>query len=382
MDFWDDEDTLQERTERFLRSQAMLVVSACLAILSMFLVPPSLDYLGYIDYRTIAILFCFMAVIAGLRKCNVFKVLAQEILSGRKRVRTLCLLLVVLPYLCAMLVTNDVALLAFVPFSVLVLRMAGRQDLIVRVVVLQTVAAILGSMTIPFGNAQNLYVSSTFGVGWGEFFSVMLPISLVGMAVVMVLCLMSGREYVEIGFDDRCRIKHRKLLTVSLVLFCLCILTVLRYIPYQALLVVTLVGIAAIRPKTLLKVDYGLLLTLAFMFIFAGNMAQVEAVRDILSGLMEWSPTLTTLGLSQVISNVSSSVLLSEFTTDWAGLLAGADVGSFGTPIASMASIVAMRLYMKEQHDGPGEYLKHYTLVNMLMLAVLVPVALVIVSRF
>lgn len=379
MELWDEDETLQERTERFLRSQAMLVVSAVLAIASMLLVPPSEAYLDYIDYRTVSILFCFMAVIAAMKKCNLFKVLAQTILSGHRSVRALCLLLVALPFVCAMFITNDVALLAFVPFAILVLRMAGRQDLIVKVVVLQTVAAILGSMAIPFGNAQNLFISSRFDVGWGEFLSLMLPISLVGIAIVAALTTRFGTERVEIRFEEPHRLKHKGLLGVSAVLFVLCIATVLRYLPYQALLVVTVVAILLSRPKVLLKVDYGLLLTLAFMFVFAGNMANVDAVRDVLVDLMAWDPTITSLGLSQVMSNVSSAVLLSEFTGDWQGLLAGVDVGSFGTPIASMANIVAMRLYMKNQSDSAGPYLREYVKVNVLMLIVLVPLALVLV---
>ena len=378
MDFWDQDDTLEDRAERFLRSQAVLVASAALAVASMLLVPPSWDYVGYIDARTLCILFCFMAVVAGLKKCNVFKVLAQLILGGDRSVRVLCLLLVLLPFLCAMFITNDVALLTFVPFAILVLRMAKRSDLIVPVVVLQTVAAILGSMSIPFGNAQNLYISSNYGLGMWDFFSVMLPITVVGLAVVVLMSLRFGTERVSIGFDKTYVLKHRRLLAVCLVLFVLCVATALRWVPYQATLSVTVAAILLVRPKTLLKVDYGLLLTMAFMFVFAGNMAQIDAVRQLFGDLMAWDPTATAMALSQVTSNMPASVLLSEFTTDWQGLLAGIGVGGFGTPIASMASIVSLRIYMREQRDRPGRYLRHYTAVNLLMLLVLAPLALVL----
>ena len=352
MDFWDPDDSFEDRAERFLRSQAVLA--------SMYLVPPSWDYVGSIDARTLCILFCFMAVVAGLKKCNVFKILAQRILGGDRSVRVLCLLLVLLPFFCAMFITNDVALLTFVPFAILVL---------------QTVAAILGSMSIPFGNAQNLYISSNYGLGMGEFFSVMLPITLVGLVLVVVLSLRFGSERVSIEFDKTYILKHRKLLAVSLVLFAMCVATVLRWVPYQVTLIVTVVTILLVRPKTLLKVDYGLLLTMAFMFVFAGNMAQIDAVRHVFGDLMAWDPTVTAMALSQVTSNMPASVLLSEFTTDWQGLLAGIGVGGFGTPIASMASIVSLRIYMREQRDGPGKYLRHYTAVNLLMLLVLAPLA-------
>ena len=383
MDVWDEDDTFYENIERFLRSQAVLVASAALAVASMLLVPPSTGYVdyidvGYVDYidvRTLCILFCFMAVVAGMKKCNLFKVLAQRILGGSGSLRGLCLSLVLLPFVCAMFITNDVALITFVPFAILVLRMAGRYDLIIPVVVLQTVAAILGSMSIPFGNAQNLFLSSRYGIGMPEFFSAMLPITVVGIAVVLLLSLRFGRDGMEISFEKEYRIKHRRLLAVTLALFALCVCTVLEWVPYQLVLVLTVVGMMCFRPKLLAKVDYGLLLTLFFMFIFAGNMSQVDAVRQVFGDLMSWDPTVTAMALSQVTSNMPASVLLSEFTTDWQGLLVGIGVGGFGTPVASMASIVSLRIYMREQRDGPRAYLRHYTLVNILMLLVLTPLA-------
>ena len=376
MDVWDEDDTFYENIERFLRSQAVLVASAALAVASMLLVPPSTGYVDYIDVRTLCILFCFMAVVAGMKKCNLFKVLAQRILGGSGSLRGLCLSLVLLPFVCAMFITNDVALITFVPFAILVLRMAGRHDLIIPVVVLQTVAAILGSMSIPFGNAQNLFLSSRYGIGMPEFFSAMLPITVVGIAVVLLLSLRFGRDGVEISFEKEYRIKHRRLLAVTLALFALCVCTVLEWVPYQLVLVLTVVGMMCFRPKLLAKVDYGLLLTLFFMFIFAGNMSQVDAVRQVFGDLMSWDPTVTAMALSQVTSNMPASVLLSEFTTDWQGLLVGIGVGGFGTPVASMASIVSLRIYMREQRDGPRAYLGHYTLVNVLMLLVLTPLAM------
>ena len=379
MDFLARDDTLKGRTERFLRSQTVLVASAVLAAASMLLVPPSWGYVDYVDVRTLCILFCFMAVVAGLKNCNVFEILAQRILGGERSVKALCLLLVLLPFLCAMFITNDVALITFVPFSILVLRIAGRSDLTIPVVVLQTAAAILGSMSIPFGNTQNLYISSSYNVGMGEFLSVMLPVSLVGIALVLLMCMRFGDGRVDIEFDRTYILKHRRSLVLYAALFALCVATVLRWVPYQLTIVLTVVCLLAVMPRTLLKVDYGLLLTLLFMFVFAGNMAQIDAVREVFGSLMSWDPTITAIALSQVTGNMPASVLLSEFTSDWQGLLAGIGVGGFGTPIASMASVVSLRIYMREMGDGPGRYLRHYTAVNALMLLVLVPLALVLV---
>lgn len=362
----------------FARNQAVLVASGALALISMLISPPSEAYLEYIDVRVLCILFCFMAVVTGMSGCRAFETLAQRILSGRRGIGSLCLLLSVLPFACSMFVTNDVALIAFVPFAILVLDMAGRRDLVIPVVVLQTVSANLGSMVLPFGNPQNIYICSTYGLGLGDFIVTMVPLAAVSLAAITVLSLRGGRETVHVEFEDRCSLENRGFLAVLSVLFMLCIAAVLGWVPYWAVLVLTVVSIAAVKPRTLLGVDYGLLLTFVFLFVFTGNISHVDAVGSAIQGLMEQQPLLTSLGLSQVISNVPAAVMLSGFTDNWQALLLGVDVGGLGTPIASMASIISLRLYMGSGNADTRRYLVHFTAVNLLLLAILVPMSMLI----
>lgn len=159
----------------FFKKETVLCIAAVCAILSMFAVPPDMTYLEYIDLRVLCLLFCLMAVILGMQDCGLFGLLAQKLLRGQKSLRALLLILVLLPFFVSMLVTNDVALITFVPFTLMVLEAAGAEHLMIKTVVLQTVAANLGSMATPVGNPQNLYLYSYYQLTGGQFFGVMLP---------------------------------------------------------------------------------------------------------------------------------------------------------------------------------------------------------------
>ena len=362
------------RLTGLLKGNVVLIVSAVLAVASMAIVPPSSGYLDYIDVRMLCILFCFMAVVAGMRDCNLFGTVAGRILAGRHALRTLCFVLVLLPFFCSMFITNDVALITFVPFTIIVLSMADERGSILPVVVLQTVAANLGSMLLPFGNPQNLFIYSRYGVGTGEMVLLLAPFVVVGGIVLCILCLRFDRHEVHVEMSRDRDFHNRGFLALTFALFALCILTVLRVVPWQAALVVTIAVIAVTRHRVLLKVDYGLLLTFVFLFVFTGNIAHVDTVSSALGSLMSWDPMLASLGVSQVISNVPAATLLSGFTTDWQDLLVGVDIGGFGTPIASMASMISLGIYSKVEGADTGRYLVLFTAVNILMIVLLVPV--------
>lgn len=369
-----EEAPYRERAVAFVRRQAVLTVSAVLAVISMALIPPSAEYLDYIDVRMLCILFCFMAVVAGMRECHLFGALAGRLLAGRRSLRALCLILVMLPFLCSMFITNDVALITFVPFTILVLGMAGEKRSILPVVVLQTVAANLGSMLLPFGNPQNLFIYSRYGIGTGEMVALLAPFVLIGGVALCLMCAGFSTREVHVGMSRDREVRSRGFLTMMFILFALCILTVLHAIPWQAVLAVTVAAIGLTHRKVLAKVDYGLLLTFVCLFIFTGNIAQVDAVADALGGMMSWDPMLASLGVSQVISNVPAATLLSGFTTDWQGLLVGVDIGGFGTPIASMASMISLGIYSKTEDADVRRYLMWFTAANVAMILILVPI--------
>ena len=366
----DRQETEQKRPP-FWRREPVLCAAAACALASMALEPPSAAYLAYIDWRVIALLFCLMAVVAGLQSCGVFAVLAQRLLAGERNLRFVTLVLVLLPFFVSMLVTNDVALITFVPFAALVLGLIGRTERLLYIVVLQTIAANLGSMATPVGNPQNLYLYASFSLTAGQFFSTVLPLSLVSLAGLCIAALRVRPEDIRVSFAQPAALRQPGKLALMAGLFALCLLSVFRVLPWPALLGAVLAAMALFDRPLFRRVDYGLLATFFCFFLFAGNLGACPPVRDALTALMARHAALTAGLASQVISNVPAAVLLSAFTEDWRGLLIGANVGGLGTPIASLASLISLKLYFKSEGARPGRYLLVFSAANAVGLAVL-----------
>ena len=355
----------------WLRREPVLCISAVCAALSMLLTPPSAAYLNYVDWRVISLLFCLMAVVAGLQDCGVFAVLAQRLLAGEKRLRFVTLVLVLLPFFTSMLVTNDVALITFVPFSILVLALIGRTERLVYVVVLQTIAANLGSMATPVGNPQNLYLYATYELTPGQFFTAVLPLVLASLAGLTAAAVWGRPESIRVAFPQPVRVRRPGRLGLMCLLFVLCLLCVCRLLPYPALVAVVLSALVIFGRDLFRRLDYALLLTFVCFFLFAGNVGANPAVREVLTAVLARNTALASGIASQVISNVPAAVLLSGFTADWRGLLIGVNVGGLGTPIASLASLISLKAYLRSAGARPWRYLAVFLLANGIALAVL-----------
>ena len=363
-----DEWMVQEKKGRWLallRKEPVLCIAAVCAAVSTLLNPPSPAYLNYIDWRVLTLLFCLMAVVAGLQECGVFAVLAQRLLAGERRMRLVSLALVLLPFFVSMVVTNDVALITFVPFAVLVLGLIGRTEYLAPLVVLQTMAANLGSMATPVGNPQNLYLYADYELTAEQFFGTMLPLTLVSLAVLTAASLLCVRdEGIQVRFQEQAGLRRPGRLGPMAGLFVLCLLSVFRVLPYPALLAVVAGGLLLFDRGLFRRVDYGLLATFFCFFLFAGNIGACGPVHAALASLMEGHTALTTGLTSQIISNVPAAVLLSGFTADWRGLLVGSNLGGLGTPIASLASLISIKVYLRTPGARPGRYLLLFTAAN------------------
>ena len=359
----------------FLKKEPVLVIAALAAVISCFFVPPDAAYPGYIDLRTLALLYCLMTVVAGLRQAGLFEHLAQEVCERSGRLRTLAILLVLLCFFSSMLITNDVALLTFVPFAVIVLTMAGLQKHLIRVVVLQTVAANLGSMLTPVGNPQNLYLYSFYDLSMDDFLAMTLPIWLLSLLLVTAACFVFPKEPLRIRLGKYREI-DKKELAVHLALFSVCLLTVLRILPWQGMLAILIAVLLFFDRGILKEADFMLLLTFVAFFIFSGNLARMDPVAVLIKRLMEGREYLTALLASQVISNVPAALLLSSFTDKAGDLLLGVDIGGLGTPIASLASLISLKLYLHSEKASAGRFLTEFTAVNLLLLVILSAAAL------
>ena len=355
---------------RFFRREPVLCVSALAAAASCCFVPPDRGYLAYPDLRTLALLYCLMVVVAGLRRAGLLPRLAGTLCARAGNVRRLGLLLVLLSFFSSMFITNDVALLTFVPFAASALTLGGRRKALSYTVVLQTAAANLGSMLTPVGNPQNLYLYSRYGYSLGAFLRLTLPLWLLSLLLCAGACLLLDRSPLTPEAEALPELDRRRL-AISLGLFLLCLGTVLRLLPWPVMLL-GLLAVLLIADRSLLgEADFLLLLTFLCFFVFSGNLARIPAVSDTLRRLLRGREYLVALGSSQVISNVPAALLLSGFTEAGDALVLGVDIGGLGTPIASLASLISLKLYSRTEEARPGRFLGEFLAVNLLLLLLL-----------
>ena len=354
----------------FIKREPVLLIAVLAAAISCVFVPPDTQYISYIDFRTLALLYALMIVVAGLRQAGVFTAMAHTLCARAKNTRSIGIMLVCLCFFSSMLITNDVALLTFVPFSVVVLGMAGRGQDLIRIVVLQTVAANLGSILTPVGNPQNLYLYSFYNLSILDFLSATFPVWLASLLLIFVCCFsLSGTPLS--AYLGEAPGMDRKTLWIYLALFAVCLLTVIRVLSWPVMLLAVVAVLLIADRKILCKADFTLLLTFVAFFIFAGNLARIGAVYELLKALLSGREYLTSLLASQVISNVPAALLLSGFTANAKALLLGVNIGGLGTPIASLASLISMKLYSHSEHAHLGKFMVEFTAVNLLLLLLL-----------
>ena len=361
----------------FVKKNAVLVIAFCAAVISAVLVPPDGEYLGYFDVKTLCCLFGTLAVVCALKNIHFFSILASRIvqLTGNSRIDALALIYIT--FIGSMLIANDMALITFLPLGYYVFSTTGRKDEVATVFILQNIAANLGGMLTPFGNPQNLYLYQHFNIPTGEFMQIMLLPFLVAVALITACCFLIPKHSLRVS-PKKDEILPAMRTSLYIFLFSLTILMVFRVLPPWLVLTAVVGGLLFLDRKALRQVDYGLLATFVCFFIFAGNMGRSPLVRDFFSGLLEKSTLLTSVFSCQVISNVPSAILLSQFTDNYASLLVGVNIGGAGTLIASLASLITFREYTSHYREWTGKYILRFTLLNFGFLILLTLFALAI----
>lgn len=361
---------------RFIRKNPVFTIAFFLAAVTSVIVPVDKEYIEYFDFKTLSCLFCVLAVVCALKNVNFFYILAEKIVKVFKNARTCVLALIYITFIGSMLIANDMALLTFLPLGYFVLCSTGKQKYMAVTFILQNIAANLGGMLTPFGNPQNLYIYSKYSIGNAEFVRIMAPTFILSIIMITVCCIIFIKPE-PLSFLGSAVTLNFKKTALYLCLFVLSIAIVFRGIPYLLGLIIIPLVLLFSDFDALKKVDYGLLLTFVFFFIFAGNMARIDVVRDLVCTLLDKSTLLVSILSCQVISNVPTAILLSQFTGDYANLLIGVNIGGTGTLIASLASLITFREYKKYNPKRTGYYVGVFTLFNLAFLIVLTAFALV-----
>ncbi len=361
----------------FIKANTVMMVAMVAAAVTCAIVPVDSAYLGYFDFKTLSCLFCVLAVVCALKNIQFFYILAKKIVQRFRNARLSVLALVYITFIGSMLIANDMALLTFLPLGWFVLHTTGKEKYMAFTFIMQNIAANLGGMLTPFGNPQNLYLYGKFAIADLEFMGIMLPPFALSVVLITVCCLVFVKPEPLVVSDEQVRLPVGRV-ALYLALFALAIAIVFRGIPYWiGLMVIPAVLFFADR-KALKMVDYPLLLTFVFFFIFAGNMGRIGAVRAVLSGLLEKNTLLFSVLSCQFISNVPSAILLSQFTGNYGDLLVGVNIGGAGTLIASLASLITFSQYTKHFPDKSGYYIKLFSAFNFGFLAILTGVMLII----
>ena len=354
----------------FIKKNAVLCIALLAAFVTSIIVPPDKAYLDYFDFKTLTCLFCVLAVVCAFKNIRFFFALAQKIVRVFKTTRASILALCYVTFIGSMLIANDMALLTFLPLGYFVLSSTGKNKYMAFTFIMQNIAANLGGMLTPFGNPQNLYLYTKFHIPTGDFVLTMLPPFLISVTLITLSCfLFVKKENLEIG-EEKISLPKARTVIYGL-LFALSIIIVFRWIPYWTGLIIIPIALLIMDRKALAQVDYGLLFTFVAFFIFSGNMARIPAIQNAFEYLMEKNALLVSTASCQVISNVPSAILLSQFTGDYHALLLGVNIGGCGTLISSLASLITFREFTKHEPQGTKKYLLLFSAFNFAFLLIL-----------
>lgn len=361
-----------EKVKELIKSEPVLAAAWLLAIISAFWVRPDLEYIEYIDMDTLFLLFGLMVAMAGFKSLGLFQILGGALLSKVRTSRGVKLSLVLLCFFSSMFITNDVALITFVPIGIVTLKMAGLYEMIVPVAALQTVAANLGSMVTPMGNPQNIYLYFKSRMTAAEFMQLTCPYALLALVMLWACCMIGKKHTIQFGQGDDSSGKLNLNLGfwVYSAIFALCLCALGKLIPSYIAAAAAVIAVLAVDKNVLRKVDYGLLLTFIGFFIFVGNMGRLPVFSQVLVSVIEGHETAVAAGASQVISNVPAVLLLTGFTNNWESLIIGSNLGGLGTLIASMANLISYKWVCKEAAHFRHAYVRLFTILSVIFLMV------------
>lgn len=370
----DNHNSNKNNLKNFIKKEIVLILSVSLAIITSFISSPKLSY---IDFKVLILLFNLMVVVAAFKELKVLDSIAISLLKKCSTYTSISFALVFITFLASMVVTNDVALITFVPLSIVV---AKKSDInVLKIVILQTLAANLGSSFTPMGNPQNLFIYSFYNLDPSDFFKITAPLVILSVLFLSVIILKSKKINLDLHLED-VEIKNKKDVIFFSILFAIILLSVFHIVDYKLAFSITLLTVLILNKKLLTQIDYSLLITFIGFFIFIGNISTMDSIRSFMMGILNspQSTFITSILSSQVISNVPATMLLSGFTNNFKELLLGVNIGGMGTLIASLASVISYKIYTNEFKDDSSTYFKYFTFYNVLGLIVTIPIVYLI----
>ena len=363
----------------FFKNEPMLPIALLAAVVSLFITPPTKQLFSSIDWRTLGTLFMMLTVLEGFKQENVFRPLLR--LTGKiGTMAGLSLFLVFGVFFSSMFVTNDVSLIIFVPITILLFRAANQEKFILPVISMENIAAVRGSLLTPFGSPQNLFIYGQSGVSAFHFVKFMFPIWII--SGVLLVCFVvflyrkdlkmtTGLHRTEIAGEWQAERRKQRIVYICLFVLVLFVIVSRTKFWYAAVLLVAAAVLITDR-KLLLKTDYVLLVTFFCFFVFSSSVASNEAVASILQKIVAGREYISSIILSQAISNVPAAIVLYPFSRNTGALLYGLDSAGLVSLIGSLASVINYRIYVREYPGKGGKFIKTFTLVSLTFFAFVV----------
>lgn len=326
----------------FFKKEIIFSISLILAVISCFFVKPSFNYLNYINWETIILLFVIMLIVEVLKNLAIFEILVRKLLTKIGNARELVLVLVFICFFSSIFITNDVSLIIFVPFAILALKKVDRSDLIIFTVSLQTIAANVGCMVLPIGAPHNIVMYTVSQIPFESFFLLLLPYIVVSLIFLALMLFYVSKDAITLPKMSKIEVDRNNFFK-----------------------------------RIFLGVDYYLLLTFIALFILIGNLENIQFFNSLFTRWIAGNEVLWGVIASQVISNVPAAMLLSGFSSNYEAIIVGINIGGFGTLIASMANLISYKILVREYGEFKIRYLIVFTILNVILLIILLGVYLV-----
>ncbi len=361
-------------SSRVVKDPLLITLAALLAIILTYLKPRPCELLQLVDWKTIANLLVILLAVKGLELSGFLSYIATRVILKCKNLRNLALVYTLTVFALAPAVTNDISLLVLIPLLSAIACILERDlgDL----AIFAAIAANAGSSLTPIGNPQNLIILHRYHISFFKFIEIMSIPVIMMFLVLMTFVLLTYWNKREIFQVDKLGTLtfNRKLAVASalLLIFIIFLLaTPLRHVEWLSYIAVPLsiILFLIIDRKVIYRADWNLLITIFLMFLDFGMLSRIDILRNVMTTLLKGTMCIyvTSVFLSQIISNVPATVLLMHFTSQYVPLLYGVNIGGNGTLIASLANLIAYRTYLGPRSSG---FLRRFHKVSLAYLTV------------
>lgn len=355
--------------KNWIKNNVITTIAIILAVLTCFFVPIDKEYINYFDYKTLICLTCILLSVQCLKDSGFFQYLSKKLIYIFKNTRSVVLALILFTFLCDLFLANDMSLITLLPLTYIVLSSTKKMKYFAFTLIMQNIAANMSGMITPHGNPQNIYLYSFYNIPTLEFIKILLPhFVIVLLLLIIIPIIVVKKEPLKLINDETKKVDNK--IIVYFIMFILSLLIIFRVIPYVLGLFIILILAFIFNRKAIKNMDWDLIVTFAAFFVFSGNISRIGYISDVLVNLLDKNVLLTGMLSCQFISNVPSAILLSKFTMDYESLVVAVNIGSLGTLISSLASLITLKHYLKGENKF-FEYILLYTVINIIFLAVL-----------